>query len=59
MWKKIWLFTRSCFHVEFLEFQSYSRHKNHFDVCSKQTHSEKNSSDSYGEVFRSDENFWF
>jgi len=24
-----------------LEFQSYSRHKNHFDVCSKQTHSEE------------------
>jgi len=24
MWKKIRLFTRSCFHEEFLEFQSYS-----------------------------------
>jgi len=23
MWKKIWLFTRNCFHEEFLEFQSY------------------------------------
>ena len=26
---------------KFLEFQSYSRHKNHFDIDSKQTHSEK------------------
>ena len=25
MWKKIWLFTSSCFHGEFLEFQSYSK----------------------------------
>ena len=33
--------TRSCFHVEFLEFQSYSEHKNHFDLDSKQTHSEE------------------
>ena len=41
-WRKVWLFTRNCFHVEFLEFQSYSRHRNHFDVCSKQTHSEEN-----------------
>jgi hypothetical protein len=24
IWKKIWLFTRSCFYEEFLEFQSYS-----------------------------------
>jgi hypothetical protein len=24
MWKKIWLFTRSCFHEKILEFQSYS-----------------------------------
>ena len=24
MWKKIWLFTSSCFHEEFLEFLSYS-----------------------------------
>jgi hypothetical protein len=39
MWRKIWLFTRSCFHVEFLEFQSYSRYRNHFDIDSKQTHS--------------------
>jgi hypothetical protein len=30
---------RSCFHAEFLEFQSYSRCKNHFDIDSKQTHS--------------------
>jgi hypothetical protein len=34
-------FTRSCFHAEFLEFQSYSRHINHFDINSKQTHSEE------------------
>jgi hypothetical protein len=32
---------RSCFHAEFLEFQSYSRHRNHFDIDSKQTHSEE------------------
>jgi hypothetical protein len=25
----------------FLEFQSYSRHRNHFDIDSKQTHSEE------------------
>jgi len=30
-----------CFHVEFLEFQSYSKHRNHFDIDSKQTHSEE------------------
>ena len=33
--------TSSCFHAKFLEFQSYSRHRNHFDVNSKQTHSEE------------------
>jgi hypothetical protein len=33
--------TMSCFHAEFLEFQSYSRHRNHFDIDSKQTHSEE------------------
>ena len=27
IWKKIWLFTRSWFHGEFLEFQSYSKQK--------------------------------
>jgi len=27
--------------TEFLEFQSYSRHKNHFDIDSKQTYSEE------------------
>ena len=32
---------RSCFHAEFLEFQSYSRHRNHFDIDSKRTHSEE------------------
>ena len=31
----------SCFHVEFLEFQSYSRDRNHFDIDSKRTHSEE------------------
>jgi hypothetical protein len=41
MWKKVWLFTRSCFHAEFLEFQSYSTKRNHFDIDSKQTHSEE------------------
>jgi hypothetical protein len=37
-------FDKECFffHEEFfLEFQSYSRHKNHFDIDSKQTHSEE------------------
>jgi hypothetical protein len=29
------------FHAGFLEFQSYSKHRNHFDIGSKQTHSEK------------------
>jgi hypothetical protein len=33
--------TSSCFHAKILEFQSYSRHRNHFDVNSKQTHSEE------------------
>jgi hypothetical protein len=33
--------TKSCFHAEFLEFQNYSRHRNHFDIDSKQTHSEE------------------
>jgi len=33
--------TRSCFHAEILEFQSYSRHKNHFDINSKQTYFEE------------------
>ena len=32
---------RSCFHAEILEFQSYSRHRNHFDIDSKQTLSEE------------------
>ena len=32
---------RSCFHAEILEFQNYSRHRNHFDIDSKQTHSEE------------------
>jgi hypothetical protein len=41
MRKKIWLFTMSCFHGEFLEFQSYSKHKNHFDIGLKQTYSEE------------------
>jgi hypothetical protein len=41
MWKKVWLFTRSCFHAEFLEFQSYSTNRNYFDIDSKQTHSEE------------------
>jgi len=33
--------TRSCFHAKILEFQSYSRHKNHFDIDSKQIYSEE------------------
>jgi hypothetical protein len=34
--------TKSCFHAEFLEFQSYSIHRNHFDLDSKKTRSEEN-----------------
>jgi hypothetical protein len=41
MWKKIWLFKRSCFHVEVLEFQSYSKHINHFNIDLKQTRYEE------------------
>jgi hypothetical protein len=41
IWRKVWLFTRSCFHAEFLEFQSFSTNRNHFDIDSKQTHSEE------------------
>jgi hypothetical protein len=41
MRKKIWLFKTSCFHGEFFEFQSYSKHKNHFDFGLKQTYSEE------------------
>ena len=59
MWKKVWLFTRSCFHAEFLEFQSYSTNRNHFDIDSKQNSFWQNSSDSYGEVFRNDGKFLF
>jgi len=59
MWRKIWLFTRSCFHAEFLEFQSYSSNRNHFDIDSKQNSFWQNSSDSYGEVFRNDGKFLF
>jgi hypothetical protein len=33
--------TNSCFYAEILEFQSYSRHINHFDIDLKQTHSEE------------------
>ena len=33
--------TKSCFHVEILEFQSYSRHRNHFDIDLNETHSEE------------------
>ena len=39
--RRFGLFTRNCFHVEFLEFQSYSGHRNHFDISLKQTHSEE------------------
>ena len=39
--RRFGLFIRSCFHVEFLEFQSYSRHINHFDISLKQTRSEE------------------
>jgi hypothetical protein len=33
--------TMSFFQTEFLEFQSYFRHRNHFDLDSKQTRSEE------------------
>jgi hypothetical protein len=32
---------KSCFHIEILEFQSYSKHINHFDIDLKQTRSEE------------------
>ena len=32
---------RSCFHAEILEFQSYFRHRNYFDIDSNQTRSEE------------------
>jgi hypothetical protein len=32
---------RSCFYPEILKFHSYSRHRNHFDIDSKQTHFEE------------------
>jgi hypothetical protein len=41
IWRRVWFLTRSGFHAEFLEFQNYSRHRNHFDIDSKQTHSEE------------------
>jgi len=55
IWKKLWLFTRSCFHAEFLEFQSYSKHKNNFDIGLKQTCSEEIqviSMDKFSEVMK-------
>jgi hypothetical protein len=33
--------TRNCFHTEIWEFQSYSKHRNPFDIDSKQTHSKE------------------
>jgi hypothetical protein len=33
--------TSSCFHAEILEFQSYSKQKNHFGLDSKQTRSKE------------------
>jgi len=41
MLKKICLFKRSCFHTEVLEFQSYSKHRNHFNIDLKQTRYEE------------------
>ena len=46
MWKKIWLFTRSCFHEGFLEFQSYSKEIISMFVQNKIVL--ENSSDSHG-----------
>jgi len=40
-WKKVWLFKRNCFQVEILKFQSYSKHRNHFDIGLKQTRYEE------------------
>ena len=51
--------TRSCFHAEFLDFQSYSKHRNHFDIDSKRTHSEEIQVIPMERFFRSDENFFF
>ena len=39
MWRKVW--QGVVFMQNFLEFQSYSKHRNHFDIDSKQTHYEE------------------
>jgi hypothetical protein len=35
------VFTRNCFHTEILYFQSFSTHRNHFDIGLKQTRYEE------------------
>ena len=47
VWKKDLVIYNLLFYGEFLKFQSYSKHKNHFDIGLKQTCSKNNSSDSY------------
>jgi hypothetical protein len=41
MWKKVWLFTRNYFLAKILEFQNYSKRRNHFDIGLKQTRYEE------------------
>ena len=59
MWKKVWLITRSYFHAEFLEFQKLFQTQKSFWCLFKANSFWRNSSDSYGEVFRSDGTFGF
>jgi len=59
MWKKVWLFTRSYFHAEFLEFQKLFQTQKSFWCLFKANSFWRNSSDSYEEVFRSDGTFGF
>ena len=49
---------KELFYGEYLELQSYSKHRNHFDVNFKQTCSEKNSSDFHRYVFIRVETFF-
>jgi hypothetical protein len=53
------VFIRKCFHAEFLKFQSYSRHRNHFDIGLKKTRSEEIQVIPMDRFFRSDANFLF
>jgi hypothetical protein len=51
--ERIFGYLQGVFLWEFLEFQSYSKHKDHFNVSLKQICSKNNSSDSFGQVWKS------